>query len=427
MILKLNLKKLTARLAFAAGALAALVLLGMVIISRFVIGTLSDYRVPVTRDMLQEPLTYFPNSAGLNARLASAELSESDRDLASAKAHALRAVNLSPYEHRFLMTLGAVEEASGDRKAAEAALEAARKLAPNNWTVHYRLGNLLIREGKVSESLERLRVAVAANQTLLPGTLDLVWRASGGDVSAVETVAGSSPKARLALARFLLKMSRPAEAVNVFGSIDRGDRLASSSESAAFLNSLIAAGNVSTARALWSEMSGGDRQSSLVWNGGFEAEVLKDFAQFDWSFGRSEYARFALDSAVARTGTRSLRIEFVGLDTTKLDNEIRQLITVRAGARYSLECYVKTSGFESPEGPRVVVTSASSADWIAASAPVSQGANDWQRLSIDFVAPQSTSGQTPAIYISIKRKPKFSYDEPTRGTVWFDDFQLKEQ
>ena len=427
MILRLKLNKLTARLAFAAGALVAVVLLGMVIISRFVIGTLSDYRVPVTRAMLQVPLTYFPNSARLNARLASAELSESDRDLASARTHALRAVSLSPYDHRFMMTLAAVEEASGDRKAAQSALEAARKLAPNYWSVHYRLGNLMIREGNVSESLERLRVAVAANQTLLPGTLDLVWRASRGDVSAVETVAGSSPRARLALARFLLQVSRPAEAASVFGGIDRAARLASSTESAAFLNSLIATGEVSTARALWSEMSGEDRQSSLVWNGGFEAEVLKDFAQFDWSFGRSEYARFALDTAVARTGARSLRIEFVGLDTTKLDNEIRQLVTVRAGARYSLECYARSSGLESPEGPRAVVTSASSNDWIAASSPVSQGTNDWQRLSIDFAAPQSTGGQTSAIYISIKRKPKFSYDEPTRGTVWFDDFQLKEQ
>jgi hypothetical protein len=26
--------------------------------------------------------------------------------------------------------------------------------------------------------------------------------------------------------------------------------------------------------------------------------------------------------------------------------------------------------------------------------------------------------------IGIKRKPKFSYDDPTRGTVWFDDFSI---
>jgi hypothetical protein len=115
------------------------------------------------------------------------------------------------------------------------------------------------------------------------------------------------------------------------------------------------------------------------------------------------------------------------LDTTRLDNEIKQLIPVRPGARYSLECYAKTSGLETPEGPRVVVSGPGSPDWIAASQPVAQGTNDWQRLSVDFVGPQVGNGANSAVYVSIKRKPKFSYDEPTRGSVWFDDFLLKEQ
>jgi hypothetical protein len=193
------------------------------------------------------------------------------------------------------------------------------------------------------------------------------------------------------------------------------------------LNSLIAAGGLGPARALWGELAAGDAQGTLVWNGGFESDGLKDFVQFDWSFGRSEYARFAMDTAVAHSGSRSLRIEFAGLDTTKLDNEIRQLVIVRPGARYSLECYAKSSGLETPEGPRVVVSTSSSPVWIATSEPVAQGSNDWQRLAVEFVAPQIASGATSAVYVSIKRKPKFSYDEPTRGTVWFDGFLLKEQ
>lgn len=427
MVLKLNLNRLRGRLALAILALAGSSLLVVIIISRFVIGTLADDRLLVTRDMLQIPLGYFPNSARLNARLASAELSESDRDLASAKAHAQRAVDLSPNDYRFRITLASIEEAGGDRAAAEASLEAARALAPNYWSVHYRLGNLLVREGKLAQSLEEFRIAVAANSAILPGTLDLLWRASRGDVNAVQTIAGTSPKARLTLAQFLLRVSRPAEAASVFGSIDRAGRLASSSESSAFLNSLIAAGELGPARDLWSEMAGGDRQSTLVWNGGFESDLLKDFAQFDWSFGRSEYARFAIDAAVAHSGSRSLRIEFIGRDTTQLDNEIKQLVTVRPGARYSLECYAKASELETPEGPRVVVSNTASPAWIAASEPVAQGSGDWQRLAIDFVAPQTASGMTSAVFVSIKRKPKFSYDEPTRGTVWFDDFSLKEQ
>jgi tetratricopeptide (TPR) repeat protein len=427
MILKLNINTLRGRLALAILALACSSLLVVIIISRFVIGTLADQQILVTRDMLQVPVGYFPNSARLNARLASAELSESSPDLASAKTHAQRAVDLSPYDHRFRITLASIEEAGGDRAAAEASLEAARALAPNYWSVRYRLGNLLLREGKLTQSLDEFRIATAANSAMLPGTLDLLWRASRGDLNAVQTVVGSSPKARLILAQFLLKVSRPAEAANVFGSINRTDRLASSAESAAFLNSLIAAGELGPARDLWSEIAAGGRQSTLVSNGSFESDLLKDFAQFDWSVGRSEYARFTIDAAVAHSGSRSLKIEFVGQDTTQLDNEIRQLVTVRPGARYTLECYAKASELETPEGPRVVVSNATSQPWIAASEPVARGSGDWQRLVVDFDAPQGANGATSAVFVSIKRKPKFSYDEPTRGTVWFDDFSLKEQ
>jgi tetratricopeptide (TPR) repeat protein len=411
----------------AIAVLAACSLLVVFIVSRFVIGTLADDRLPVTRDMLQVPVTYLPNSARLNGRLASVELSEGDRDLENARARAQRAISLSPYDYRFRITLASIEEAAGDRAAAEASLEAARVLAPNNWNVHYRLGNLFIREGKLGQSLDEFRIAVAANEALLPGTLDLVWRASRGDVNAVQTVTGTSPKARLALAQFLLKVSRPSDAANIFGSIGRSGRLASSADSSAFLNSLIAAGEVRLARDFWGELVGVDRQSSTVWNGGFESDLLKDFAQFDWSVGRSEYARFALDSGVAHSGSRSLRIEFAGKDTTQLDNEIRQLVLVRSGARYVLECFAKTRGLETPEGPRVVVANSVSGEWIAASEPVAQGSGDWQRLEVEFVGPSSASGSASAVSVSIKRKPKFSYDEPTRGTVWFDDFSLSER
>jgi hypothetical protein len=354
-------------------------------------------------------------------------MSEGDRDLESAKLHAQRAVNLSPYDYRFRLTLARVEEARGDRQAAEESLKAARDLAPNYWTVHYRLGNLLIREGKLAESLDELRMAIAGNLQLLPGTLDLVWRASDGNVEATQVVTGSDPKAKLTLAQFLLKMALPAEAANVFSSIQPSDRIASSAESATFINDLIGAGRLEVARDLWSDLVGTDRRSTLIWNGSFESDISKTFPQFDWSFGRSDYARLSFDATVAHSGSRSLRVEFIGRDTTQLDNEIKQLVPVRPGGRYMLEWYAKANGLETPEGPRIVVTDRASSSWIAASAPVAIGSSDWQRMAIEFVAPQNATGSGSAILVSVKRKPKFSYDDPTRGTVWFDDFSMKEQ
>jgi tetratricopeptide (TPR) repeat protein len=427
MTIDLKLTKLGARVVLAVVVLVCCSFLVVVIVSRFVVGTLSDDRLLVTRDTLRVPVEYFPGSARLNARLAAAELSESDRDLAGAELYAGRAVNLSPNDYRFRLTLASAQEANGDRAAAEESLWAARALAPNYWDVHYRLGNLLVRQGKLNESLDELRMAVAANNELLPGTLDLIWRASSGDVGAVQAVTGSGSREKLTLAQFLLKASHPTEAADVFASIDRSDRLASPKESSSFLKSLIASGKLEAARDLWGDLTGRDKQSATISNGSFESDILREFSQFDWSFDRSEYARLAIDTATARTGSRSLRIEFTGRDTTRLDGEIKQLVPVRPGARYILECYVKATGLESPEGPRVVITSNNSPDWLAASEPVALGSHDWQRLSIDFVAPQSVNRDALGLLISIKRKPKFSYDEPTRGTLWFDDFSMKEQ
>jgi tetratricopeptide (TPR) repeat protein len=427
MTLDVKLTSLSARLALAVIALVVCSFLAIVIVSRFVVGTLADERLLVTRDMLRVPVEYFPGSARLNARLAAAELAEGDSDLARTESYAARAVSLSPNDYRFRLTLASAQEANGDRAAAEESLLAARTLARNYWDVNYRLGNLLVREGKLDESLEELRIAVAANNELLPGTLDLLWRLSNGDTGAVRAVSGSDAGTRLTLAQFLLKEARPTEAAEVFGSIDRSDRLASAKESATFLNSLIGAGKFESARRLWSDLAGrGDRAANIS-NGSFESDILRDFSQFDWNFGHTEYARLAIDAVTARTGSRSLRIEFIGRDTTRLDEEIKQLVPVRPGARYTLECFVKTDGLEGPEGPKVVVTDRASSNWIAASEPVVQGSHDWQRLTFEFVTPQGTSGEMSAVVVSIKRKPRFSYDEPTRGTLWFDDFSMNEQ
>jgi tetratricopeptide (TPR) repeat protein len=426
MLLEFKLDKLAARCATVAVALGVCALLVTVIVSRFVIGTLSDDRLSVSRNMLSVPVDYLPNSARLNARLAEAELAASDRDLDRAEFHVLKAVNLSPYDFRFPLLLASIKEAKGDRAAAEDALKAARSLAPNDRDIQWRLANVLLREGKLAASLEQFRAAVSANPTLLPATLDLIWRASGGNFEAVETIPGADPKSRLALAQFLVGKSRIAEAANVFRSVDRAAR-AQATESAAVLNSLVAAGQTDLARELWlSLVSEGDAQAGLVWNGGFEADRLANFTQFDWKFGRSEYARMSFDAGQAHAGARSLRVDFLGRDTTKLDDEVKQLIALRPGARYRLECYAKSEGLMSPEGPRVVVTDAG-ANWIAASEPVAAGSSDWKLLSAEFVAPKNNATGASSVFISIKRKPKYSYDEPTRGTIWFDDFTIKEQ
>src|SRR5262249_2530655 len=146
-----------------------------------------------------------------------------------------------------------------------------------------------------------------------------------------------------------------AEAATEFGKVDRRARF-DTPEGSEFLASLIKIGYPELARSLWTELvSPGNTQRPLMWNGGFESDVVAGFFNFGWTIVSNDFARISIDDGAAHSGSRSLRIDFAGRDTARLDGEIKQLIVVRPGAHYRLGCYVKTQELETPEGPRLVV------------------------------------------------------------------------
>ena len=421
MVIEIPANKLWAKLTIAVSALFVCALLAVAMLTQVITGILTDERVTVSRELLASGVRYVSNSAPLQARLAEAEMAEDERDLPSIEARTLRAINLSPWDYNHHLLLASIKETSGDRAGAEKALRSALALAPNNTDVHWRLANLLLRQSKLTGSLEEFKKAISADNSYLPSTLELIWRVSGGRLDAVSALAGDKPEAKLLLARFLLNQARVAEAGSVFNSIDAKARLAIP-ESSAFIDSLIAKGDLILARYSWAgTVSASD--PALISNGSFESDILKGFAQFDWTISRNDYARPSIDSSTFHSGLRSLRVDFAGRDTTRLDGEIKQLVVVRPGARYRLECYVKTDALATPEGPRIAVTNITLQSDIAVSDAVAAGTSDWHLIAIDFVAPQSAQ----SVVIKIKRVPRFSYDEPTKGTVWFDDFTLAEQ
>jgi len=389
-------------------------------------GIVTDERVTANKDLLAATIAYVPNSAPLNARLAEAEMGEDDRDISSIESHAKRAVNISPWDYRQRLLLATVKEAEGDRAAAEQSLREALALAPNYTEVHWRLANLLLREGKLAKSVSEFKTATTSNASLLPGTLDLLERVSGSNLKALQAVTPGDPRSQVLLAHFLLTHSRIPDAITIFGGIDRTS-LIDLPESPPFIDSLVSQGHFEEARGLWVGLVSGayaqpGHPLTLIWNGSFESDISKSLAQFDWRITRNEYAVTSIDSSIARSGSRSLRIDFTGRDTTTLDGQVKQIVVVKPGSHYRLECYARTENLDTPEGPRVVVTDLASSE-IVSSDPIPAGTSDWRAIAIDFTAPVSAR----VVVIAIKRVPKFSYDNPTRGAVWFDDFVLDER
>lgn len=363
----------------------------------------------------------------MQSKLAEAYLTEAIEEEGTgrqAESAATLAVERSPWDYKLRLLLASAKEVKGDLAAAEASLQAALSLAPHDANVQWLLANLLVREGKLDKALDKFQAAIASDPSRLPAALDLIRNVSGGNLAAVTVVAGNEPGLRLGVADYLLKKSLVAEAARIFSEVDRQARLALP-ESTAFINTLIATGHVELAHNLWVDLIDGrsNTDQPLLWNGSFESQIQKGWNQFDWNLESSDYARVAVTTGTARNGTRSLRIDLTGRDTTRLNGEIKQLILVRPGAHYRLECYAKTEDLVISEGPSVMVTSHASSAPIAVSELIATGSHDWQPLIIDFVAPTDS----PAILISIRRIPRFSYDDPARGTAWLDDFILRER
>jgi hypothetical protein len=424
MVLEIRVVKPAAKAAAILIAVGITALLTFAILVNFVVGVFSDERVSLSRDLLADGVAYAPNSAPLLARLAAAEMREEERDLSRAEDYCTRAVRISPWDYRHRLLLAMIKEAEGDRIGAEQSLEDALALAPNYKDVHWRMANLLLREGKLPRAVAEFRTATLSDISLLPATLDLLWRASEGNVAVVRAATGNDPKSRLALAQFLLKQSKTSEAVAEFDGIER-NALELPGRSA-FIDALMAQGHLAEARELWVGMVGGDSRetgSVGVWNGGFESEISGILGQFDWAITRNVYVTPGIDTSIGHTGQRSLRLDFLGRDTTRVDGQVKQMIVVHPGARYRLEYFVKAQGLATPEGPRVVLTDVTSSIEIASSDPVAAGSYDWHRVAVEFAAPPSAR----AVWVTIRRIPRFSYDDPTQGVVWFDDFTLSEQ
>ncbi len=393
------------------------------IYGRFVVGVLATKSTSVQQAALASALRSFPNSPRLQARYADILLQQvlaSPQAVVEAETAAARAVQLSPFEVKNYLLLAAARSVSGDLAGEETQLREALAVAPHNTQIHWRLANVLLRNGKMEPALDEFRSAITANPTLLPLSLDLLWQLAEGDLPTLKQATGEKTKNQLVLAQFLLQKSRVAEALQIVNQIDPEARLAAP-EIGGFLNDLLASGKFEAAHQLWMIMCAPrDNTQPLLWNGSFETASPAHLSQFDWQLRSSEYARLTLDDYVAHTGSKALRLDFSGRDTTRLSNEIRHLIVLQPGMRYRLSCFVRTAKLLTPEGPRIAITTQDASRVIAATNPINTESADWQPLTLDFTAPSPTL----ALLVTVQRLSKTSYDDSTHGTIWFDDFSL---
>src|SRR5262249_26755893 len=133
---------------------------------RFIISVITDPEARAETSVIEGAANYFPKSSWTQARMASRLIEDGvvgaedhERTAERAVRCAARALALSPSNYEFRTLLAAAEELKGDLAAAETELRASLKLAPSLANIHWRLGNLLVREDKLDQAIAEFRSA----------------------------------------------------------------------------------------------------------------------------------------------------------------------------------------------------------------------------------------------------------------------------
>ncbi|MEA2207119.1 MAG: hypothetical protein QOE77_3895 [Blastocatellia bacterium] len=333
-----------------------------------------------------------------------------------------RAVELRRDDYYLWLELGHVRETNEDLSGAGIAFREAVRLAPDYAQPHWQLGNFILRTGEPDAAFVELRRAVASDETLFPALMDLAWEAYEGDAHPVlQAAQPQTDAACLALARFFAAHHKVPDAMNLFRTVGGNER---NDERGALVNELLAAGNFPEAHEVWSsKVSNQQTNAAILTDGGFEREIDAKEPAFGWKpFPGSESVRFSLDSVGARSGGRSLRIDYAGNFATGTP-AISQLVLIKPLTRYRLRFAARTESLVTAGLPVVAITAASGDKPVQAqSDSLSRGTNEWSDFEIEF----TTLNDMHAVVISIQRHKCDSSPCPIFGRAWFDSFQLEE-
>ena len=322
---------------------------------------------------------------------------------------------LRPRDYFFWQELGRAYDETGNLDRAAESLRKAINLAPHYSTPHWLLGNILLRENRLHEAFQELRLAVTRDPSLFPLVMDFAWATCEGDSKSV--LAALEPQndaERIQLGHFFLAHNRPDDALKLI----RSTTAIPADDRQRFISSLIDGGRFLEAQYLW---KGGDKVNhSLVFDGGFEGSISIKDRGFGW---KPESARqnvnIVLDTNEPHSGQQSLRVLYSG-DSDPLAPIISQLVLVSPDTHYRLTLFSRTQDLVSAALPLVTISNASDKRVIAQSSAVGRGTRDWSELSVNFATTTER-----VVFISVQRERCWSKPCPIFGRVWFDGCALQ--
>jgi hypothetical protein len=333
-----------------------------------------------------------------------------------------RAAALAPNDFLIWMEAGRARAALGDTEGGVAALRRAVELAPNYTHPRWHLGNALLRSGRTDEAFAELRRAADLDPALRPQVFNLAWQVYAPDLARVVDAVGRTAESRAQLVGVLAGRGNLAEAQEVWAGLGPEGRRGQHAAADTLARALYAKGEYRRALAVLSEGGFAGLAMGQFNDGGFESEIVPGGRSlFGWNVTQLAGSQVAIDARSGHGGRRSLRVAFGASGQVDFRN-VWQSVAVEPGARYRLTFFLKTEELRSAATLAVTVSEPAAPETpVAASAPVPQGTQDWQQVSLEFTAGPKTEG----VLVRLVRAHCAEGVCPIYGKIWYDDFNLE--
>lgn len=332
-----------------------------------------------------------------------------------------QAIALRPSDYSLWVALGLLRDKMGDATGALAALDEAVNRAPYYAHPRWQRGNILLRAGQYEAAFNDLNLAAQSNPELVPNIIDLAWNVTNGDPQLTEKLVEiKTDKARLAFARFLASHGFAAEAMQqskVVGSVDENARRD-------LVRQLLEKRAFAQAFQVWAETrsGAGKNDTASIYDGGFEDTLSTGEEGFGWRVPQNGNSlQLSVDPNQPHSGSKSLRIDFNG-DSAPSTGLLSQLILVQPSTRYRLNFAGRSRDIVTGGRPIAIVTDAGEKGAeLGQSAPLDKGTTDWRPFSVEF----STTPETRAVLIGVRREPCPGAPCPIFGSIGLDSFSIE--
>ena len=379
-------------------------------------------------------LTYAPANPHVQVAYGKHLLYQADLPRAAEGLAALeRATAASPHDYRFWLELARGYENDNQTAPAERAYEQARALAPRYFETHWAIANFYLRGGRTEESLREFRVALelsgesagATDTHAALNAYEAVSQAFGLNLQALRQIAPADAHAQAALAQYLAEHQALDPALETWRALLPEAQNNSREALASLLAATQQTGRYQDARALWRTfvLHTGALDwppQNLIYNGGFERELITDPAGFDWQPVTHSEVFLRRDDMQARAGRYTLRLTFAAQMKSELQGPA-QLIAVEPNTAYRLRFFAKTAKVPD-RAPFVEITDAARPQLFAVRAPVPSGTNEWREVALTFTTP----AETHALRLTIRAPQLLEVNTGHIAEVWLDEFRLEQ-